>query len=541
MLLPINLNKNIYISIFFFIFFVLGIYIFPDYGISIDEDNTRIIGFLSLKYINSIFLPENLPKIDEIINSQLRAHEGYATSGIVFDLPMAFLEFILKIEESRQYYLLRHFFNFLIFFVSVYFFFLIIHNRFKSWALGILGSLFLILSPRIFANSFFNNKDIVFMSLFIISLYMGIKFIEKKNIKNAIIFSILSAIAINLRIFALILPTLILLLYIENISGNKNNYKNLIIPLLVFLFLMPCFIILFEPNLWSNPVGFFSYYIKNLSEHNLGIYNYYLGKFISTDNPPWHYSLIWIFVTTPILYIFFFLTGFFYLCHRTIKRWINIKNNEYFFKIWSENTELQDLIFLVTFLIPLIVTTYFGSVSYDGWRHLYFIYPSFLLIAIIGFNFLKNSYLKKWKNFLYISSIVLVLFTGLWMYNNHPFQYVYFNFLAGKNFNEKFEMDYSGVSNKNALEYIISKENKNVKVHNLSTTDLILSREILDEESKKKIKIVGDISKADYLTNNFRDWNGNYKPSNFSVPYNFEIMHEIKVNNVSINTIYKKL
>ena len=57
----------------------------------------------------------------------------------------------------------------------------------------------------------------------------------------------------------------------------------------------------------------------------------------------------------------------------------------------------------------------------------------------------------------------------------------------------------------------------------------------------KKIKIVEDISKADYLTNNFRDWNGNYKPSNFSVPYNFEIMHEIKVNNVSINTIYKKL
>ena len=109
MLLPINLNKNIYISIFFFIFFVLGIYIFPDYGISIDEDNTRIIGFLSLKYINSIFLPENLPKIDEIINSQLTAHEGYATSGIVFDLPMAFLEFILKIEESRQYYLLQTF------------------------------------------------------------------------------------------------------------------------------------------------------------------------------------------------------------------------------------------------------------------------------------------------------------------------------------------------------------------------------------------------------------------------------------------------
>ena len=40
------------------------------------------------------------------------------TSGIIFDLPMAFLELIYQIEDSRQYYLLRHFFNFLFFHIK---------------------------------------------------------------------------------------------------------------------------------------------------------------------------------------------------------------------------------------------------------------------------------------------------------------------------------------------------------------------------------------------------------------------------------------
>ena len=64
------------------------------------------------------------------------------------------------------------------------------------------------------------------------------------------------------------------------------------------------------------------------------------------------------------------------------------------------------------------------------------------------------------------------------MYKNHPFQYVYFNLLAGKNFNEKFEMDYFGISNKNLLEYITEKVDKKVSIYNLSSSDLNLSKKM---------------------------------------------------------------
>ena len=102
-----KLNKHIYILVFFLIFFLTGIFIVSQYGISIDEDKTRIVGFVSLEYIFKIFLPEQAAKINEIIAQKTHAtygmmttSVGVVTSGITFNLPMAVLELILEIEAK---------------------------------------------------------------------------------------------------------------------------------------------------------------------------------------------------------------------------------------------------------------------------------------------------------------------------------------------------------------------------------------------------------------------------------------------------------
>ena len=282
------------------------------------------------------------------------------------------------------------------------------------------------------------------------------------------------------------------------------------------------------------------YTLKSLSDHDLNIYNYYLGQHISTKYPPWHYSFVWILISTPLFYIMLFLIGFIFIVQRTIKRWIKSESTNSYLNLLRKNKELQDIIFLSTFFIPILVSIYFGSISYDGWRHLYFIYPSFLLIAVLGLHLIKIFLLKRKNSLLYILSIILIIPTMFWMYKNHPFQYVYFNLLAGKNFNEKFEMDYFGVSNKSLLEYIIEKDDKKVRIYSLSTTDLNLSKKILKKEIREKIDIVDNINSADYITNNYRDWNGIFEPTKFMIPKNFKIFYEIKVDGISINTIYKK-
>ena len=93
----------------------VGFFIFPDYGISIDEDNTRVNGFVSLKYIFEIFFPEHIPAIDKFTNIPSMNQFKEQGVGVVFDLPAAFLELFFQIEDSRGFYVIRHLLNFLFF------------------------------------------------------------------------------------------------------------------------------------------------------------------------------------------------------------------------------------------------------------------------------------------------------------------------------------------------------------------------------------------------------------------------------------------
>ena len=531
----LNLNKNLFTLIFFTLFFILGISVFSHYGISIDEDNTRINGLASLKYIFEIFSPElinNSEKFDDIPSLHEFKEQGI---GAIFDLPLAYIEYFFHVEDSRNYYLLRHLFTFMIFFISVFFFFLIIKKRYNSNFIGMLGTLFLILSPRIFADSFYNNKDIVFLSLFIICLYYSLIFLDKPTIKNTIIFSLTSALCIDIRILGIILPLIIIVFYFLKNTNFSKNKVYILKPVLIFFILTPFFITLFWPYLWENPLENFISVFKSLSSFDEFVYNFYFGNYILAQNIPWHYPLVWMVISIPILYIFLFGIGFFSISYEFYKNLLKIehdgKNN-----FWKDNKELLDLIFYFIFLIPLLVVILLNSTLYDGWRHLYFLYPSFLLISVSGLYKMKVSFFKKKLNIFYILIILLNTPTVFWMFKNHPYQYVYFNALAGKEFNTNFEMDYWGLTNTKALEYIAKNEKEIVSVSSVSTTDLRLSKKFLIKKYRDKLKIASELNEAKYIINNYRNWLG----KNIEVPANYEILYEIKIDEIPINTIYIK-
>ena len=534
-------KKYFIISLYFFTLLTVGLFTLPDYGISIDEDNTRINGFVSLKYIFEIFFPNQVNEIDKFTNIPIMTEWTEQGHGIIFDLPAAFLELTLQIEDSRKYYLMRHFINFLFFFVSVYFFFLLIKNRYNSWIVGILGSSFLFLSPRIFAQSFYNNKDMVFLSLFVISLYTAINFLEKPNFKNTIIFSIASSLAIDIRILGVVLPALVFLVYIINIYWVENYKKNTIKPLILFLILTPFIITFFWPYLWQDPLGNFITIFKSLSNFDENIYNFYLGQYISAKNLPWHYPIVWIFISTPLFYIILFIVGFVFMIHRFMRRLFKIEENDYYNNFWKGKKELQDLIFFSSFIIPFFVVIALNSTLYDGWRHLYFIYPSFLMMSLLGLHIIKILFFKKNKNLLLILSFLLLLPTIAWMFKYHPYQNVYFNFLAGKDFNNKFELDYWGLSNVNALRYIVENDDGNINVSRVGLNDLHLSKAFLPKKYRNKLSITDNVVNSHYIIDNYR-----YRPfkdinQNFKIPSDYKIFYEIKIDGVPINTIYKKV
>ena len=540
MFLDIKNNNKFVTYIFFVVLFTIGSLVFTDYGLGVDEDNSRINGFVSLKYIYEIFNPQNIHLIDKIISVPNINEYKQQGNGVVFDLPMAFFELFFKITDEKHFYLIRHFSNFLFFFISIIFFYKIIRYRFNSYTLAIFGSVFLIISPRLFAESFYDSKDIFFMSLFIINIFTGIKFLENPSLKSSLLFSFTSALCIDVRILGILLPVLILFIYlIKMLRKNKSN-KNKILPVIFFLVMLPFFIILFWPYLWENPIVNFIKVFKDLSQHPYFGYNFYLGEFIASRNVPWHYSIVWIFITTPIQYIVLFLVGFIFIIYRLLVRLLKVEKNDSYIDLWRGKKELRDLIFFFTFIIPIFVTSILGSTLYDGWRHLYFIYPSFLYIAVYGLNLLKNIFIKKKSVIINILLCIFILQTSFWMIKNHPHQNVYFNIFAKNIFNNNFEMDYWGTSNKNALEYIAKSVDDRVNVYNLNTSDLSLNKKILNKKDKDLINVVYDINEADYIINTFRDWNGFTKPDAYLIPPDFEIFYEIKVDKITINAIYKK-
>ena len=277
---------------------------------------------------------------------------------------------------------------------------------------------------------------------------------------------------------------------------------------------------------------------KSLSNFHEQVFNFYIGKIVSAQNIPWHYSIVWVLITTPPTYIILFTFGFFIMTKRLIKRIGNISENNLNMDFGESKNEMVDLFVYITFLSPLFLVIFLNSTLYDGWRHLYFIYPSFLYISIYGINFISKKILKREKIF-FTLILISLLPTLLFIIKNHPYQNVYFNIIAGKSFNKNFEMDYWGLSNKEALRFIALNSKNNVKVANVGTTDLLISKIMLKKNIRDKIDIIYNIDEADYIINNFRDWKGNYKPTDFIIPKNFKIINEIKVNNVSINTIYK--
>jgi hypothetical protein len=529
-------KKYFLISLYFFALLTVGYLIFPDYGISLDEDNTRISGFVSLKYIFEILFPHLVNEIDKFTNIPSMTEWNEQGIGVIFDLPAAFLELIFNINDTRQYYLLRHFLNYLIFFFSVYFFFLIIKKRYESNYMAFLGSFFLILSPRIFADSFYNNKDLIFLSLFIISLYYALKFLENANIKNTILFSLTSSLATDIRILGIILPILIIFFYLIKNFKFKNNKIKVLNPILLLLVLTPFFITLFWPYLWNDPLNNFITIFKSLSHFDENIYNFYFGEYIDAKNIPWHYPIVWLGITTPLLYIILFIIGFVFTIKKIYKNLLKIEQNEYN-NFWKNKKDMQDFVFFTIFLIPLVIVIYLNSTLYDGWRHLYFIYPIFLLISLLGLHIIRITFFRKKLNILLVLIICLLSPTFIWMIKNHPHQFIYFNLLAGKNFNDNFEMDYWGLSNAKALEYIAKNESGIVNVGSLGTTDLNLSKNFLLKKYRDKMIIASEISNSQYLINSYRDWHG----KKISVPANYEILYEIKIDEIPINTIYKKI
>ena len=136
--------------------------------------------------------------------------------------------------------------------------------------------------------------------------------------------------------------------------------------------------------------------------------------------------------------------------------------------------------------------------------------------------------------------MVNFIFLSSWMIKNHPNQEVYFNFIFNKKYNEKYDMDYWGVSYKEVLENILHKDNRDIiKLYNLSKTKLFYSLFSLKTRDRIKFIEVNNVKDADYLITNYYLLDKKYIQIINSYS-NKDSFFNIKVDGINIYTVYKQ-
>tara|TARA_Y100000590_G_scaffold466850_1_gene643590 strand:- start:7562 stop:9172 length:1611 start_codon:yes stop_codon:yes gene_type:complete len=528
------LNSKFYSYIVFLLLLAIGLIFFRDFGIYGDEPVHRWIGsiyYLHIKeiLINFNFNNEYLEKIKDLSNDeQFRLWIHYP---IFFDLLTEFINDLFNINTSNNIFKTRHLTNFLIFFLSLVFFYKIILERFKNSYLAILGVILIFSSPRIFAESFYNSKDILFLSLTIINVYFSIKFINSQNNKNLFLYSLTAGLLINARIMGILLPLVTFSIILFDAMDNSKTLLKKTVRIFLSSLIISSTVIIFWPFLWIDPfknIGLYMEFVQNLP----AVMNLYFGQHILSYQTPWHFIPVWMSITIPVATLFFSLFGFGLLILKFISRLSSIDKTN---NMWFDKNELEDFFIFFLLFLPLITALIFKN-NFDGWRHYYYLYPLLIYHLIYFLHSIRHFKFKFFK-IVNILIIINILFTVKWIFNFHPYQYVYFNSISKNFVKNSFDLDYFGLSIKDSLNYILEHDDREkIKIAAIGEAWIKGPMLILSEPSQKRI-IISNLDDADYLIDTFRAKVSKKKRIDSK---SFSKYHDIIIDKKIINTTYKK-
>ena len=476
--------------LFFATLLLIGILVHRDYGMSWDEENNHLNGLVSLKYAAQTLLPSlaqheglNRPWIPDIRHYQAADH------GAVFEMVVAVLGYVLTNGDSQPIYYLRHLCVFLTFALGVWALYQIGRIRFQSWRWGLLGAGLLVLSPRFFAEAFYNGKDIVYMALFTVAVYTLVRLLQRPTLTRMLVHSLATAAAIDIRVHGLQLILLtIVMLALEARQRTAAELKlRLVLTGAGYVLAAGVFAYLGWPYLWAMSWAELAEALPRSGRFPWSLTTLYWGSFLHVNLLPWHYLPVWIIITTPLPYTLAALLGIsaFFQCILNPSD----QTPSYF-------QRRLDLIVVIWLLVPMLVVMASSANLYDGWRHLYYIYPALLLLAVRGIQVLYHTACTsvRWGPLLASILALMVLETGrtvVRMVQMHPNQQVYFSFLPAQTAERLFERDYWGLSYRQGLEWILAHDPApQVNVSVVWPTPLYNNSLILSPAQRARIRYV---------------------------------------------------
>ena len=405
-------------------FLLVGIAVVDDYAAGLDGPAQREIADRNLAFITGA-----ADRLDGFHPKQ--KHNRYY--GVAFDLPLLLLERGLGLEDSRSIYLMRHLLTHGFFLLGGWCCSLLVYRLTHSRAVALFALLVFVVQPRLYAHSFFNSKDLPFLSMFMVTLYVTHRAFRKETVGAFVLCGVCVGILTNLRIMGMMVyPAVLALRGLDLGQAGREERTHVLVTGAVFAVAGPGTLYVLSPYLWADPFEFVTA-SQVLAHHPHETRGLFQGRPVTSYQLPWHYLPTWMLISTPLVTLLCGALGVIGVCIHSVRRP----------RTALENTDLRFGLLLVAYLtLPVLAIIALGAHLYSGWRHMFFLHAPLCGLAGLGLQWAGGMSRQAAAGVSALAGLG-VLVTGGEMVRLHPHQQVYFNALVDRTTPEYLRTHYS--------------------------------------------------------------------------------------------------
>ena len=489
----------------------IGLAVHADFGVPWDEPIQRGYGRTVANYV--------FKGQDELFRDSNRVY------GSAYEVALLAFERVRQARDGPEIFAARHLFNFLTFWISLIFLYRLAFAGSGSRLASLLVCLALVLSPTLFGHAFFNSKDLPFLSAFVIAVWSLMRMLERPTVTRTLVHAIASGWLIAVRIPGILILALTAagVIYCVFRAPDLAQRRRRLITLGGYAIATSLCVWMFWPTLWRAPIASFWHALQTMSRYPWDQMVLYRGAPVPATDLPWHYAPVWIAITTPLVYLAAFVAG----VPATVRHWLSERRRP------EPSAGAFQIVVLGWLLGPLVSVIVLGSVLYDAWRQLFFIYPALLLIAMHGVVAVARAVRERWSirpvRVVAIAAAALAIanVAGVlrFMIRSHPHSHVYFNALVGGISAARFryELDYWGVSYRAGLEAMLRHDRGALIPY---VADGAWNAQALSFSDRQRLMDVKSLDHAKYFL-------GAYRLAQAEYPYP-DVVHRVEVSGVPI-------
>lgn len=454
----------------FVCFFFIGLWISPYIGPSWDEPDNIFAGGVYLRFFREQFNPEILTiRLDQKasifgdrIFSQNTDLERYPPFPLILGSFFVVLaEQVYGALSGEEIIQMFHVASGM--FVAVTAVFTYGISRLLRFPLlfSIVSAILLGLTPTMFGHGYSTIKDSAQVAMFTVSLYILFRFTTTHRKRWLLLGAVAWGLGLSTKFNAVYVPIIWGIFHLSqsllktNPASKIHYLKATLLEFVTFSLIGLFTLFLSWPYLWFDPIPRVQQIIAYFTTVGIGFHVAWLGQKLVVGDVTalWWYPLGSMLLATPIPILIAFLLGLGSMLYHSLKK-----------PAHSTIHRAGFLLIILWLVIPFLRTISPKASYYDGMRHFMEVLPSAAIISTFGiysavriarFLFVHLPSINILAIFLAVPICIHAVIINLRFF---PFSSGYLNMFAGEKRNELFDRDFSGLSVREGMTYINSKQ-----------------------------------------------------------------------------------